>query len=111
MLLLYSPNEEIQGTCPDSTIWYLVLLHGMTYEFTGVLIPLDIHALLDQCNRKNFGKTELYAYLLMPCMMICVLLIICALGLIFDFCRLGLKWFHRKNYERFIDTTIIAINV
>ena len=104
ILLLYSPNKDIQETCPNSNIWYLVLMHGVTSEFTGVLIPLNIHALLDECNRKNLGKTALYTYLLIPCMITCVLLIICIVGVIYDICRFGLRCLRQKKYERIIDT-------
>ena len=108
VLLLYYPNEDIVKVCPDSNIWYLVLLHCLMYK-SGVLIAFDIHAILDECNRKKLANSPLFIYLVTPYFAIAVLLLIGALGFVIHICIEYLC----KTYppQRVTDTETTALTV
>jgi hypothetical protein len=92
IILLHTPNKNIVAACPDSNMWYLVLLHCLTLEEGGVLMPFDIHAILDECNRKKLGNSPIYVYLAAPFYVLGMLLVICVVGLIINCCLVCSDW-------------------
>jgi hypothetical protein len=66
LLLFYSPNKDIIEVCPNSNIWYLAFLSAISIEPLWVLIPFDIHEILDECNRKKLSNSAPYILLAAP---------------------------------------------
>lgn len=73
-LFFYTSNKEIIDACPNSNIWYLALLHSISIEAYWVLIPFDIHEILDECNREKLTKSVPYIVVVAPYFIIAVVI-------------------------------------